>query len=131
MMDHSVNRFELLLQEEEMLTQEVTAFDKKLESWSAVSSTKPVVVTMCMSGALAGRQHKPETDTTPPPVLAFEVSILQCLLLYLKNLTMAMYNCIVLWNVHDYHYYTFACSASSNRLGAIKEDGTTMIIRHS
>lgn len=77
MTTHSIDRFELLLQEEETLSQEITAFDKKLESWSAAIVSKQPQATACMSGVLAGQQRKlhVDADKTPSAVLAFEVSI--------------------------------------------------------
>ena len=72
---HSVIRFELLLQEEVILAQEITAFDKKLESWSTSMLSKQSQPTACISAVLARQQCKPDTDETPSSVLAFEVSI--------------------------------------------------------
>lgn len=72
---HSVSRFELLLQEEETLSLEIIAFDKKLDSWSTATFSKQPQATACMSGVVAGQQCKTDTDRTPPPVLAFEVRI--------------------------------------------------------
>lgn len=71
----SVNRFELLLQEEVILAQEITTFDKKLESWSTAIVSKQPQPTARISGVLAQQQHKSDTDKTPSAVLAFEVNI--------------------------------------------------------
>ena len=109
-----VSRFELLLQEEEALSLEIIAFDKKLDSWTTLS--KQPQATACMSGILAGQQRKPDTDRTPPPVLAFEVS----------SYVLCKCGC------SGYHNSCcFVFSDSSSRLGAIKEGGMTMTIKHS
>jgi hypothetical protein len=84
-MAHSVNRFDLLLQEEVILAQEISAFNKKLESWSTATFSKQPA---CVSGVLVRQQHKPDADRTPSAVLAFEVSILSVMCTVYNNIFM-------------------------------------------
>ena len=63
-------RFELLLQEEKTLSQEITSFEKKLESWS----TTPVVLKHPVASGAGTVGSQGRAENVPPPVLAFEVS---------------------------------------------------------
>ena len=64
-------RFEFLVQEEKVLTQEIIAFDNKLESWPLTCI--PSAQVMTTSKKLI--EHQSELETiVPPSVVAFEVS---------------------------------------------------------
>lgn len=67
-------RYELLLQEEKVLIQEILSFEKKLESWSTTTVVlkPPVAHHTANSAGMVANQHRAEN--VPPSVLAFEVS---------------------------------------------------------
>ena len=65
-------RYELLLQEERTVGQEVSAFDKKLESWLSARDSRPS--TVATTGSVPVRESQaPAASSMPPAVVAFEV----------------------------------------------------------
>lgn len=61
-----MHRYEDLIQDEMTLTQEVTAFEKKIESWLVAQPQETHIVT-------AANRVQSNSPSMPPAVMAFEV----------------------------------------------------------
>lgn len=107
--------YEALLLEEQTVAQEITAFERKLDSWTSIPRAQHMKLTSAASGGtgepLAG--GKPEPSAMPPAVLAFQVR---------EGGVWWLGECYMLGSC-------CLCSCFSSKLVADRETGMTMTIK--